>query len=207
MTEYKGMFFLNYATVIDPLLRNIRAYILEFSGMKSGDRVLDVCCGTGDQAVHYAKRGILATGVDLSPGMIKLAEKSKRKHGLENVSFQIADAANLPFKDDFFDYASISFALHEQERVTRDITISEMKRVVKKGGVLIFSDFSIPLPGNLYACLVKTIEFLARRQHYQYFRDYVAQGGLDAILKKNQLVEDKRGSPNRLITVIRTKNM
>ena len=200
------MFFLNYATVIDPLLRNIRAYILEFSGMKSGDRVLDVCCGTGDQAVHYAKRGIFATGVDLSPGMIKLAEKNKRKHGLENVSFQIADSTNLPFKDEFFGYASISFALHEQGRATRDRTISEMKRVVKKGGILVFIDFPIPLPGNLYAYLIKTIEFLAGRQHYEHFRDYVEQGGLDAILKKNQLAEDKRGFPNRLITVIRAKN-
>ena len=200
------MFFLNYATVIDPLLRNIRNYIPEFSGMKPGDRVLDVCCGTGDQAVHYAKRGIFTTGVDLSPDMIKLAEKNKRKHGLENVSFHIADSANLPFKDELFGYASISFALHEQERATRDSTISEMKRVVKKGGVLVFIDFPIPLPGKLYACLVKTIEFLAGRQHYKYFRDYVEQGGLDEILQKNQLAEDKRGFPNRLITVIRTKN-
>ncbi|GAI45391.1 unnamed protein product, partial [marine sediment metagenome] len=34
------MFILNYAIVIDPLLRNIRIYTLEFSGMKAGDRVL-----------------------------------------------------------------------------------------------------------------------------------------------------------------------
>ena len=201
------MFFLNYATVIDPLLRNIRTYTLEFSGMRAGDRVLDVCCGTGDQAVYYAKRGIVATGIDSNPGMIKLTEKSKRKHGLENVSFQMADSTNLPFKDDFFNYASISLALHEQERTTRDRTISEMKRVVKKGGVLVFIDFPIPLPGNLYAYLIKTIEFLAGRQHYKYFRDYVDQGGLDEILKKNQLVEDKRGFPNRIITVIRTKKL
>ena len=71
------MFILNYATVIDPLLRNIRIYTLEFSGMKAGDRVLDVCCATGDQVIHYAKRGIVASGIDLSSGMIKLAEKIK----------------------------------------------------------------------------------------------------------------------------------
>ena len=175
--------------------------------MKSGDRVLDVCCGTGDQAVHYAKREIAATGIDSNPDMIKLAKQSKRKNGLENVSFQIADAANLPFKDDFFGYASISFALHEQDRPTRNRTISEMKRVVKKGGVLVFIDFPIPLPDNLYTYLIKTIEFLAGRQHYKYFRDYVKQGGLYEILKKNQLAEDKCGFPNRFVTVIRTKNL
>jgi len=200
------MFIFNYATLIDPLLGNIRVYTPEFAGMKAGDRVLDVCCATGDQVIHYAKRGIVASGIDLSAGMIKLAEKNKGNQGLENVSFQIADAMNLPFKDSFFDYASISFALHEKERTARDKIISEMKRVVKKEGSLIFIDFQVPLPSNLYSFLVKAIEFMAGRKHYRCFRDYIEQGGLTEILKKNQLVEEKRGHPNRLMTVIKTGN-
>ena len=174
--------------------------------MKAGDRVLDVCCATGDQVIHYARRGIIASGIDLSSGMIKLAEKNKRSQDLENGSFQIADARNLPFKDSFFDYASISFALHEKERTARDKIITEMKRVVKKRGTLIFIDFQVPLPSNLYIYLVKAIEFMAGRKHYRCFRDYVKQGGLTEILKKNQLVEEKKGHPNRLITVMRARN-
>ena len=200
------MFNLNYATVIDPLLRNIRIYTLEFSGMKAGDRVLDVCCGTGAQAFHYAKRGIIATGIDLNPNMIKLAEASKRKQGFQNVLFQIADATNLPFQDGSFDYASTSFALHEKEMAARDRIISEMKRVVRKGGTLVFVDFQVPLPKNLSAYLVRVIEFMAGRRHYRCFREYVKQGGLGEILKKNQLLEEKKGYPNRLITVIKTTN-
>jgi len=200
------MFILNYSTVIDPLLRNIRIYTPEFSGMKAGDRVLDVCCGTGDQAFHYAKRGIVASGIDLSPGMIKLAEKNKEKQGLRDVSFQIADAVNLPFRDNFFDYASISLALHENERTARDKIISEMKRVVKKEGALIFVDFQVPLPKNLYTYLAKAIEFIAGKKHHRCFRDYIEQGGLDEILKKNQLPETKRGYPNSFMTIIKTGN-
>ena len=200
------MFILNYSTVIDPLLRNIRICTPEFSGMKAGDRVLDVCCGTGDQAFHYAKRGIVASGIDLSPGMIKLAEKNKGKQGLRDVSFQIADAVNLPFRDSFFDYASISLALHENERTARDKIISEMKRVVKKEGALIFVDFQVPLPKNLYTYLAKAIEFIAGKKHHRCFRDYIEQGGLDEILKKNQLPEAKRDYPNSIITIIKTGN-
>ena len=200
------MFILNYSTVIDPLLRNIRIYTPEFSGMKAGDRVLDVCCGTGDQAFHYAKRGIVASGIDLSPGMIKLAEKNKEKQGLRDVSFQIADAVNLPFRDSFFDYASISLALHENERTARDKIISEMKRVVKKEGALIFVDFQVPLPKNLYTYLAKAIEFIAGKKHHRCFRDYIEQGGLDEILKKNQLPETKRAYPNSFMTIIKTGN-
>ncbi len=201
------MFLLNYSILVDPLLRDVRTYTAKFSGMKAGDKVLDVCCGTGDQAFYYAQVGIMATGIDLDPNMLKLARKGKRRQALSNVSFQIADAQNLPFKDSFFDYASISFALHEKERTVRDKVISEMKRVVKKEGALVFIDFQVPLPKNLFVYLIRAIEFIAGRNHYRYFKDYIAQGGLDEILEKNQLTEEKRDYLNSgLITIIKTGN-
>ena len=201
------MFFLNYATVIDPLLRGIRLSTIEFSGMKTGDKVLDVCCGTGDQAFNYAKVGIIATGIDSDPSMLKLAGKDSRRQDIGIVSFQLADAQNLPFKGGFFDYASISFALHEKERAARDKIITEMKRVVKKDGTLIFVDFQVPLPKNLFTLLVNIIEFIAGRNHYRHFKDYLAQGGLDEILKKNQLAAEKKSYLNDgLITIIKTGN-
>ena len=201
------MFFLNYATIIDPLLRGIRLHTIDFSGMKAGDRVLDVCCGTGDQAFYYAEAGIMATGIDLDPNMLKLTGKDKRKKALHNVSFQIADARNLPFKDSSFDYVSISFALHEKERTARDKIISEMRRVVKKEGALIFIDFQVPLPKTLFSHLIKAIEFIAGRDHHLHFKDYIEQGGLDEILKKNHLLEEKRDYLNDgLITIIKTGN-
>jgi len=201
------MFFLNYSTLVDPLLRGIRLYVVRFSGMKAGDRVLDVCCGTGDQIFYYAEAGIIATGIDLDHNMLKLARKDKRKRFLRNVSFQIADARNLPFKDNSFDYASISLALHEKDRNVRDRVISEMKRVVRKGGALIFIDFQVPLPKNLFACFIQSIEFVAGREHHRYFKDYIEQGGLDEILKKNRLIAGKRDFLNSgLITIIKTVN-
>ena len=201
------MFLLNYSTIIDPLLRNVRNHTVKFSGMKAGDRVLDVCCGTGDQVFHYAEAGITVTGIDLDSNMLKLAGKDKRKKALRNVSFQIADARNLPFKDSSFDYASISFALHEKERTARDKIISEMRRVVKKEGDLIFIDLQAPLPKTLFAYLIKAVEFIAGRDHHRHFKDYIEQGGLYEILKKNHLPEEKRDYLNDgLITIIKTGN-
>jgi demethylmenaquinone methyltransferase/2-methoxy-6-polyprenyl-1,4-benzoquinol methylase len=137
--------------------------------------------------------------------MLKLARKDKRKQALRNVSFQIADARNLPFKDNSFDYASISLALHEKDRNVRDRVISEMKRVVRKGGALIFIDFQVPLPKNLFACFIRSIEFMAGREHHRYFKDYLEQGGLDEILKKNRLTAEKRDFLNNgLITIVKT---
>ena len=202
------MFVFIYSTVIDHLLRDIRIYIPQLSGMKAGDRVLDVCCGTGEQALHYAKRGIIAIGIDLNPGMIKAAEKKKRKQGLENASFQMASAQNLPFNDDFFDYASVSFALHEKVRAARDKIISEMKRVVKKEGALVFIDFKAPLPQNAYSYFIKSIEFGAGREHFRYFKDYIEQGGLDDILKENHLHREKEDYfKNGTVAIIKTRNV
>lgn len=199
------MLFLNYATLIDPFLRGVRLYTVYFSRMKAGDRVLDVCCGTGDQAFHYARAGITATGIDLDPNMLKLARKDKRK--TSNVSFQRADACYLPFKDNCFDYASISFALHEKERAARDKIIAEMKRVVRKGGALIFLDFQVPLPKKMLSYLVRVLEFFAGREHHRCFRDYLAQGGLDVLLARNQLAETRRDYLNDgLITIIKAMN-
>jgi len=202
------MFVFVYSTVIDRLLRDIRIYVPKFCGMEAGNRVLDVCCGTGDQALHYAREGIIATGIDLNTGMIQVAEKNRRKQSLRNVSFQLASALDLPFKDNCFDYASISFALHEKERVARHKIISEMKRVVKKEGALVFVDLRAPLPQNAYSYLIKSIELAAGREHFIHFKDYIEQGGLDQLLKENQLHDKKRDYlKNGNVAMIETRNV
>jgi ubiquinone/menaquinone biosynthesis C-methylase UbiE len=184
---------LNYSTVIDPLLKEVRTSVVEISGIKAGDSVLDVGCGSGDQVFHYIQKGAVATGVDRNPNMIWMAEQNKKKRGFNGATFQVAGAMNLPFPDDFFDIVSISLALHEMERDERTIVVSEMKRVVKKKGVLIFADFAVPLPGNFVAYLIKTIEFIAGIENYRHFKDYFEQGGLKGLLKENQLPVQKEG--------------
>jgi ubiquinone/menaquinone biosynthesis C-methylase UbiE len=178
---------LNYSTLFDPIFKDVRICVAELSGVKAGDRVLDVCCGTGDQVFHYEQKGAIATGIDQNPNMIELAERNKKRQGFKHSTFRIASATELPFPDGYFDGASISLALHEMERDERNRAVSEMKRVVKKKGTLIFIDFQVPLPKNSIAYLIKTVEFIAGRDNRSCFRDYLAQGGLKQILKENQL--------------------
>ena len=173
----------NYGTLVDPLLRDVRKFTPEFSGMNAGDKVLDVCCGTGAQVLVYGQHGIIATGIDISPSMLKTAARNGMSLGLANISFQLAEAANLPFPDGYFDYVSVSFGLHDKEKPIRDKVVSEMKRVVKQEGALIFIDFQVPLPKNVWATFAKIVEFLVGGSHYQGFKDYLRNGGLDEILK------------------------
>ena len=177
----------NYETLVDPLLRDLRKFTPEFSGMKAGDKVIDVCCGTGAQVLEYGRHGIIATGIDSSRDMLKIATRNRMRQKAINVSFQIADAANLPFPDGYFDYATVSFGLHDKEKPVRYQIIFEMKRVVKQNGALILVDFQVPLPRNAWAVFARAIEFLAGGSHYQGFKDYLANGGLEDILKNHGL--------------------
>ena len=182
----------NYETLVDPLLRDLRKFTPEFSGMKAGDKVIDVCCGTGAQVLEYGRRGIIATGIDSSQGMLKIAKRNRMRQKAVNVSFQLADATNLPFPDGYFDYASISLGLHDKEKPIRYQIISEMKRVVKQDGALILIDYRIPLPTNVWAASARAIEFLAGGSHYQSFKDYLANGGIEDMLKNHGLREERR---------------
>jgi len=191
--------------MIEPLMRSLRIHTPELAGMNAGDRALDVCCGTGALVLHYAKMGIIAAGMDLNPRVIEVAENKRKKLGLSNVSFQTANALDLPFKDNFFDYASISMSLHENERAERDRMISEMKRVVKEEGALVFIDYKVPLPRIPSSYISKVVELIAGREHNRYFKDYIEQGGLDELLKKNHLHEEKRAELGPL-SIIKTPN-
>lgn len=188
------MLIFNYSTLIDPLLKNVRKRIPGFSGMMAGDKVIDVCCGTGAQVLEYGYRGIIASGIDADPGMLKIAVRNSVRQQAVNVSFQIADALKLPFTDGFFDYASISLGLHDKERQTRYQIVQEMKRVIRKDGALIFIDFRVPLPGNMWALIARAIESFAGGTHFQSFKEYVANNGLEDIIKNNCLQEKDRTS-------------
>lgn len=197
-----------YSAFIDPLLRDIRIFTPRFSGMKKGDRILDICCGTGDQVFYYERIGAIVAGIDLNPKMIGMAQKWQRKYGSENSYFQAAEATDLPFEDPVFDFTSISLALHEIERDKRNRVISEMKRVTKKDGFLIFIDFQVPLPKKLTSYLIKAVEYFAGKENHQNFKDYLLQGGLSGLLEKNKLKIEKRGYlKDGLITIIKAKNI
>ena len=184
------MFVFSYENIIDPLLRDVRRTVAGLSGLNSGDRVLDVCCGTGAQVFEYGKRGFIAAGIDVNPQMFRKASRKQKKGRLDNVSFYLGDAVNLPFADDSFHCACLSFGLHDKVQEQRYRIVSEMKRVVKKDGVLVFVDYNVPLPKNVWGKLATTIEFLVGGTHYMGFKNYLRSGGLVNVFNKCHLRQD-----------------
>lgn len=119
--------------------------------VKSAEKILDVCCGTGDISIFAAERfGSSAeiTGVDFSENMLEIAEKKAHKY--TNIKFMNADAMNLPFEDETFDVVFISFGLRNLSDFNK--AILELKRVTKKDGFVINLDFGKPksIPGQIF---------------------------------------------------------
>ena len=99
------------------------------AAVSPGDRVLDVCCGTGDLALASARAGGRVTGLDFSERML---ERARRKSG--EIEWVQGDALALPFEDDSFDAATVGFGVRNLEDLDRGLT--ELARVLRPDGRL-----------------------------------------------------------------------
>ncbi len=108
-------------------------------------QVLDCCCGTGDLSFAIA-RALGAegrvVGTDFTPEMVELAAAKVAERGDERVSFQVADATDLPFEDDRFDAATVSFGIRNV--VDPVAGLRDMARCVRPGGRVLVLEFGQP---------------------------------------------------------------
>ncbi len=103
-------------------------------------RILDVGCGTGRHALELGKRGYSVTGVDLSENMLNMAREKAMAAGV-HIDFQVADARNLQFEDEFDLVIMIcegAFPLMETDQMNFQI-LEGAARALKKDGKLIFT--------------------------------------------------------------------
>ncbi len=110
-----------------------------------GERLLDLCTGTGDvlrAALRSAPRA-MGAGVDLSSRMLILAHRKLGRAGLGRRAGVFAgDAENLAFTGGSFDAAGVAFGIRNVERL--ETALLEVRRVLKPGGRLLVLEFSNP---------------------------------------------------------------
>lgn len=126
--------------------RRLRSRTLELGGIRSGESVLDVGCGTGSLAI-LAKEITGTTGVvwgvDPSAEMLARARAKAARAGVD-VRFENAAAQALPFADSSFDVALSTMMLHHLSRAGRRELAAQLRRVVKPGGRALVVDFAKP---------------------------------------------------------------
>lgn len=176
-----------YGSLIDPILKRMRLHVaLEVQANQS---VVDIACGTGAQATELAKIASKVCGIDYSDSMVQFAKKAAQNQNLTNIEFQIGDASNLSgVKNNSFDVAIMTMALHQFDTKLHAPIIDEMRRVANK---IIFVDYAVPLPKNYTGIGSRVAEFLAGKEHNQNFKSYCKLGGLNNILTSNQLKIEK----------------
>ncbi|HET9191790.1 MAG TPA: class I SAM-dependent methyltransferase [Vicinamibacterales bacterium] len=125
------------------------ARLVRFAGVRPGDRVLDVACGTGVVAVTAAVRGASVTGLDLTPELLDVARDNARVAAVD-IDWREGDAENLPFAPNSFDVVISQFGHMFAPRP--DIVTAEMLKVLKPGGTIAFSTWPPELfIGRLFA--------------------------------------------------------
>ena len=120
------------------------------TGLKKGQRALDVAGGTGDLTVYMSNQ-VGPTGEviisDINPDMLEQGRRRLIDKGIAgNIKFIEANAEELPFEENSFDCVTIAFGLRNV--TDKDKALRSMYRVLKPGGRLLILEFSKPvLPG------------------------------------------------------------
>lgn len=165
----------------DPLVRliggdRVRRVLLEEVALESGQRALDIGCGTGTLVVWLKQQWPNAEVVGLDPdarALEQTARKAERAGVAVRLDRGFADA--LPYEEASFDLVFSSYMLHHLTPLDADATLREVRRVLKPGASVHLLDFEVPPPGKHHA----RQRFLHRRDSQ---RPHVS-AGLGALLR------------------------
>ncbi|HEY4972030.1 MAG TPA: bifunctional demethylmenaquinone methyltransferase/2-methoxy-6-polyprenyl-1,4-benzoquinol methylase UbiE [Steroidobacteraceae bacterium] len=130
-------------------------FLLSLTGLKSGDRALDIAGGTGDVAAGLARQvgnSGLVVLADINASMLQQGRDRLTDRALvANIEYAQADAERLPFADSSFDCVTIAFGLRNV--TDKAAALASMHRVLKPGGQLLVLEFSqpvLPALGRIY---------------------------------------------------------
>ena len=158
--------------------------------------LIDVASGTGDLAKKFSERTSNNCNiVCVEPNKYMLKEGEKKLNGYNNIKWKLASAEKLPFKDNTFDFYTISYGIRNVSNINQ--ALKEAFRVLKTGGrfmCLEFSKIENELLNKFYKQYSKTIPFIGKfivgsSMPYEYLvssiEEFYNQEELGKIMKKN----------------------
>jgi len=140
--------------------------------------VVDVGCGTGRFSFIAADKVSKVVGVDLSIKNINKASQLLSKNPNPKISFQHSKLSDLISKNQHFDYAVMTYVIHEVNPDERVPLLKEMAQIADK---IIIGDYLVPVHKGLWSFINEIVEFLAGKEHYTNFKHFTANQGLNGL--------------------------
>jgi len=172
-----------------------KRFAVDTSGVKAGDKVLDIAGGSGDLSKLFSKKvghdgQVFLT--DINASMLAVGRDRMIDAGL-NVPATQCNAEKLPFADNSFDCVIVAFGLRNMTH--KDIALKEMQRVLKAGGRLLVLEFSKvwqPLEKLYDAYSFKLLPFMGKliakdAESYQYLAESIRMHPDQEALKQMML--------------------
>jgi SAM-dependent methyltransferase len=176
---YDGWFYdIFIAPNQDRIFREIKNVI------EPNSTVIDVGCGTGRFSFAVADKVEKVVGIDLSKKNIDKANNSLSKKLNSKISFQHTTVSELIKKNHHFDYAVMTYVIHEVDPTERISLLTEMSLIADK---IIIGDYLVPANKGFWSVLNEIVEFLAGKEHYSNFKNFVANNGLIELVMKANL--------------------
>jgi SAM-dependent methyltransferase len=119
-----------YQNITDTIT-DIHEVVVDRLQPESGQKLLDLACGTGAVAERAAERGADVTGVDLAPALIETAKERARERGLD-IDYRVGDCEQLDLEDATFDLVASTCGV--MFAPDHDATARELARVVRPDG-------------------------------------------------------------------------
>jgi SAM-dependent methyltransferase len=133
------------------MIRSASETILDRAKVGSGNKLLDVACGTGNLAIPAAQRGAIVTAMDITPKLLDVARTDAAAAGVE-IDFSEGDAEALEFPDDAFDKTISVFGMIFAPQ--HELAASEMVRVTRAGGTVAITAWTLEgMNGSLFKVL------------------------------------------------------
>lgn len=121
--------------------------LVDFVNENSPCHALDVGCGTGTDAIFLAQNGFNVSAIDVSEEAIKIAKSKAEKAGVI-VDFMVADALDMPFEDETFEFVNDNGCFHQLSKSSWKIFVKEVARVMKPKARYLMKCFSDKEPPN-----------------------------------------------------------
>jgi tRNA/tmRNA/rRNA uracil-C5-methylase (TrmA/RlmC/RlmD family) len=163
--------------------------------IEDNSTLLDAGCGTGRLAFRLADKCRKIVGVDLSERNISVAKINLSNSSYDNIEFHHSDINKFNVKPEtLFDYAVISYAIHEIEEENRKLTLNSLTGMARK---IIIIDYLIPQPSIPLKILNEIVEFAAGWEHYRNYKSFLRNKGIEGLAKSYgmKIIRDIKNAP------------